>query len=63
MGENRFLIIHKEEKKNKGDSPLESRIIKDNETGALYYQATIGSSRMITPLIGPDGKYMVETVD
>ena len=65
MSENRFLIIHHEETKNKTTThPQKSFIIKDIETGALYYQVINGASRMaVTPLIGPDGKNMVEAVD
>jgi len=63
MSENRFLIIHEEVKKRKADYSIVSMIVKDSKTGALYYKAIMSNSITMTPLIGPDGKHVIEAVD
>lgn len=52
----RFEVIHKEKSER-----LESWIIKDNETGALYYQTYVyGRGIALTALNGANGKPLIE---
>ena len=39
------------------------QIIKDKETGVLYYLANIGNGVGLTPLLGSDGKPIIESVE
>lgn len=67
--ENRFIQVHYEElpkiKKisgnNWGQIATRMEILKDTHTGALYCISSVdGANPMMTPLIGSDGKPLVD---
>jgi len=39
------------------------QIVKDKETGVLYYLANVGNGVGLTPLLGSDGKPIIEPVE
>jgi len=58
----RFERLYREKKDVHGVSYNE-HIIRDNKTGVLYYQSASRNGVSMTPLLGSDGKPIIEPVE
>ena len=57
--DNRFQVIPEE----KYEMVTSSRILRDKETGVLYFFYTWGYGGGLTPLLDKDGKVMIDNSD
>jgi len=58
--EDRFIVIYKN---GENHHHTIEQVIKDTQTGALYFEKIRKNGVTMIPLLGPDGKPMIEPVE